>query len=75
MTKDEKFDLLQAGVQAVMDSQTLQLEMLGTILAEMRKPPSREVFMALERIFLAIETLTKTIEQLPNVLLEQSSRW
>jgi hypothetical protein len=75
VTTDERLDLLQAGTQAVMDAQKLELEMLGSILEELRKPPSREVYMALERIFLAIETLTKAIENLPNALLEQSARW
>jgi len=67
-----QLDSIEMALHGIVEGQRVTMEILSKILFEMQRPPSREVFMALERIFLALEGMPKAVAA--EVISEQG-RW
>jgi hypothetical protein len=67
-----QLDRIEMALHGIVENQRVTMEVLDKILVEMQRPPSREVFMALERIFLALEAMPKAVAA--EVISEQG-RW
>jgi len=68
----QQLDRIEMALHGIVESQRVTMEVLEKMLVEMQRPPSREVFMALERIFLALESLPKATAA---EVIEQQGRW
>ena len=67
-----QLDRIEMALHGIIESQRVTMELLGKMLTEMQRPPSREVFMALERIFMALEGLPKAIA---TEVLHEQAQW